>query len=262
MSKLQHRLDELAVRRRARPTLVTAPRPAAQDIPAALPGEIVNSDDGPCRRITVPFEALAADHGISAEALARPRQAALRGTTLTLDLRRSFLIDIETGGLAGTPCFLIGVVDLGRWPLVVEQWLAGDYPEEVGVLAQLARVAATRDIWISFNGRSFDEPFVRDRARLTRVALPAARAHFDLLHAARRRWKHELPDCRLVTLEERLLDRHRVGDVPGGDVPALIHHFYRTGNARPLMPVLEHNQLDLLSSTQLLLRLTSPGDTE
>jgi len=52
--------------------------------------------------------------------------------------------------------------------------------------------------------------------------------------------------------------RTRVGDVPSSQVPHLFHHFYRTGNARPLAPVLEHNRIDLVSCAELLHRLTRP----
>ena len=60
---------------------------------------------------------------------------------------------------------------------------------------------------------------------------------------------------RLETLEQHVLSRTRVGDVPSCDVPDLFHHFVRTRNAAPLRPVLEHNQLDLVSCAELLLQL-------
>jgi hypothetical protein len=166
------------------------------------------------------------------------------------------VIDIETGGFAGTPVFLIGLVLLDRWPLVVRQFLARDYPEEDAILRALAELAAQRSTWVTFNGKSFDEPMLRDRATLYRIPLPPPQLHVDLLHAARRAWRGELPDFRLATLEQRILGRQRVGDVPSCDVPDLFHYFIRTGNAAPLRPVLEHNRIDLLSATELLLRLS------
>ncbi|MGE0480189.1 MAG: ribonuclease H-like domain-containing protein [Phycisphaerae bacterium] len=169
-------------------------------------------------------------------------------------LRRALLVDIETGGLAGAPVFLIGVVRLDDDPPAVVQWLARDYREEQAILARFAALADERDVWLSFNGKSFDEPFLRDRATLHRVALARPRTHVDLLHLARRRWRGDFPDCRLETLEHRVLGRKRVGDVPGSDIPDLFHHFMKTGNARPLRPVLEHNRRDLVACAELLLR--------
>jgi tetratricopeptide (TPR) repeat protein len=53
--------------------------------------------------------------------------------------------------------------------------------------------------------------------------------------------------CRLGTLERVLCDVTRVGDVPGMEIPARYFRFLRSGDARPLEPVLEHNRLDLIS---------------
>lgn len=175
-----------------------------------------------------------------------------------MDPQRTLVMDIETGGFSGTPVFLIGVVALDRRPLCVEQWLACDYPEEEAILHRLARRARKRDTWVTFNGKAFDAPFVLDRAAIYGIELRPPRVHVDLLHAARRRWRRKLPDCRLETLERRVLKRTRMGDVPSCDVPDLFHHFVRTRNAGPLAPVLEHNQLDLVSSTELLLELARP----
>lgn len=172
-----------------------------------------------------------------------------------LDPARTVFLDIETGGFAGTPVFLIGVVLPDKRPLRVRQYLARDYPEEAAILHTVKELAATRDTWVTFNGRSFDEPFLRDRATLHRLHIPATRIHVDLLHTARRLWRADLPNCKLTTLEEHILGRPRVGDVPSADVPDLFHHFVRTGNATPLRPVLEHNQLDLISCVELLLRV-------
>jgi tetratricopeptide (TPR) repeat protein len=80
--------------------------------------------------------------------------------------------------------------------------------------------------------------------------------HFDMLHPARRLWRAREETakdpsgeggCRLGTLERVLCDVTRVGDIPGMDIPARYFRFLRSGDARPLEPVLEHNRLDLIS---------------
>ena len=53
--------------------------------------------------------------------------------------------------------------------------------------------------------------------------------------------------CRLSTLERRLFDVRRVGDVPGMEIPSRFFGFVRSGDPRPLEPVLEHNRIDLVS---------------
>ncbi len=56
-----------------------------------------------------------------------------------------------------------------------------------------------------------DVPFLRARAVVHRVHLSLPPRHLDLLHAARRRWREELADCRLQTIERRVCRRRRVG---------------------------------------------------
>jgi tetratricopeptide (TPR) repeat protein len=68
--------------------------------------------------------------------------------------------------------------------------------------------------------------------------------------------------CRLSTLERTLFDVRRVGDVPGFEIPSRFFHFMRSGDPRPLEPVLEHNRLDLVSLaavTARAVRLVAEG---
>jgi len=60
-----------------------------------------------------------------------------------------------------------------------------------------------------------------------------------------------------------LLGHRRQGDVPGFEIPQRYFQFVRTGDARPLVPVLAHNRLDLLSLAALTtkaLRLVKDGE--
>ena len=70
--------------------------------------------------------------------------------------------------------------------------------------------------------------------------------------------------CSLAALEQSVLGARRTGDVPGFEIPARYFQFVRSGDARPLVAVLEHNRLDLLSLAGLTARLldlvrTGPG---
>ncbi len=89
----------------------------------------------------------------------------------------------------------------------------------------------------------------------------ALRPHLDILYPARRFWGNAgVPasggdGCSLSALEMRVLDARRPGDVGGAEIPARYFRFLRTGDARPLAQVLEHNRLDLLSLAGLTSRL-------
>jgi hypothetical protein len=209
-----------------------------------------------CWHVETPFADACARHGFAVpDRLAAFAAVPAAESLGPLAPHATIVIDIETGGFAGTEVFLVGLVKLDRRPLCVVQWLARDYPEEAAILHALAELRPQRNTWVTFNGKSFDGPFLSDRAAVHRVPLSLPENHFDLLHHARRRWKTELPNCRLKTLERHILGWTRVGDVEGWDIPDLFHHFLRTGNAAPLRPVLQHNQLDLISCTEMLLRL-------
>ncbi len=171
---------------------------------------------------------------------------------------RLLVVDIETGGFSGSPVFLIGALEVDAVRAHIVQFLARDYPEEVGILRAFAALADSCGVWVTFNGKSFDHPFLRDRATRHRMSLPEPPSHIDLLPLARRKWRGVTPDCKLATLERHILGRARLDDIPGSDVPDLFHHFIRTGNARPLRAVLEHNRLDLLASYELFGHLGVP----
>jgi uncharacterized protein YprB with RNaseH-like and TPR domain len=256
MDDIRRQLDELkaTLPPRATPTPPSTPAVAALD--AILGGSESRAGEAAYWLVETLFDAIWAGHTVEQGRLAAPLfDPGGAEEPAVIDPRGTMILDIETGGFAGTPVFLIGVVLLDQRPLTVRQLLARDYPEEETILRALAELAAARDTWVTFNGKTFDEPMLRDRATLHRVPLAAPRLHVDLLHAARRAWRGTVPNCRLTTLERHILSRERIGDVPSMDVPDLFHHFMRTGNAAPLRAVLEHNRIDLLSATELLLRL-------
>src|SRR5205807_4589491 len=91
--------------------------------------------------------------------------------------------------------------------------------------------------------------------------------HVDVLHPARRFWKRDPGDgdeslgCSLIALEGRILGARRVGDVPGFEIPERYFQFLRSGDARPLAAVLEHNRLDLVSLAGLTGRLLHLAQT-
>ena len=161
-------------------------------------------------------------------------------------------MDIETCGLAGACIFLIGVMTYRDGDLLFEQFLARHYGEEPAILTAFARRLARADSLVTFNGKSFDMTSIRDRAVFHGLALPETPAHCDLLHESRRRWRGDLPNCRLQTIEQHLCRRRRSGDIPGADIPDAYHGWVADGDARPIAAIVHHNLLDLLTMSQIL----------
>jgi len=176
-------------------------------------------------------------------------------------------LDLETTGLftgAGTQAFLVGCAAIEGDSIRVRQFLMPGFEHERAVLHELAGWAATHGALVTYNGKTFDVPLIETRFLFHRLPFPmAATPHLDMLHAARRLWRGRPntagpdPDessCSLSVLEKHLAGLHRVGDVPGFEIPSRYFQFVRDGDARPLEAVLEHNRLDLISLAAVMAR--------
>jgi uncharacterized protein len=166
---------------------------------------------------------------------------------------RTLFVDLETTGLsggAGTVAFLVGCgwFDMGAFQ--VRQFVLTSYAKERALLSAVADCFGATSLLVTYNGKTFDVPMMETRWMFHRMPLPLESVrHFDMLHPARRLWRSREDEggCRLGDLERVLCDVTRVGDVPGMDIPGRYFTFLRSGDARPLEPVLEHNRLDLIS---------------
>lgn len=167
-------------------------------------------------------------------------------------------VDLETTGLSSSPLFLIGTLAWEGEELVARQYLARHYGEEATVTALFASIMRARRLLVTFNGKSFDLPYVRMRAAAHRIRLGPELPHFDLLHICRRYWRSVLPNCKLQTLERLVCGRTRTGDIPGSEIPDAYHAYVRTENAADMVDILHHNLLDLLTMAELLTRLPPP----
>jgi len=177
------------------------------------------------------------------------------------DLRPEDMVffDLETTGLSSSPLFLIGTMIWDGAGLVTRQYFARDYSQEPAAVELFLGLTAGRRLLVSFNGKTFDQPFVRTRAAANSISCRFDMAHLDLLHVARRLWRHRLPDCKLQTLESCICGRMRHGDIPGHLIPDAYHDYVRTGNAAHMVAVLQHNLLDLITMADLIVRLPGSG---
>lgn len=172
-----------------------------------------------------------------------------------VDYQRMLFLDTETTGLAGgtgTVPFLVGLAWFEGRSLRVHQLFLRKLGEEAPMLRVLAERMAASSCLVTFNGKSFDWPLLRTRFVLNRVKTPSELPHLDLLHCARRVFKHRGAGTRLVHMEEHVLGHRRVDDVDGSLIPDLYFRYLRGGDGSALTPVLEHNANDLLLLAALL----------
>ncbi len=256
----------------ADPRQETLPDACSIDLGSVLGGEWRQRDGASCFVVETRREPSSVLGGETVGTLAGRLEEAAAGAALVAGAPASSpfgFFDLETTGLsggAGTYAFLVGCGgfdDDGAF--VTRQYLLVQFADERSLLASVAGELARAGALVSFNGRSFDLPLLEARFLYHRLEwIGADRPHVDMLHVARRFWRRRdgvatganAPEtgCSLIALEQQLLGTSRQGDVPGFEIPSRYFHFVRTGDARQLCAVLNHNRLDLLSLAALTVR--------
>jgi uncharacterized protein YprB with RNaseH-like and TPR domain len=176
-----------------------------------------------------------------------------------MNLRKTLFLDTETTGLSGgtgTFAFMIGLGFFEGDGFLVEQLFMRDYVEERASLSILRNLLQSFDYLVTFNGRHYDVPLLETRFILSRMTSKIREMpNFDLLFPSRKIWKGAYENCRLVTLESRLLGMEREDDVPSEWIPSLYFDYLQTKDARKIHRVFYHNRMDILAMVALTGRI-------
>ncbi len=246
----------------------SAPQRKRKPCVEILPGQQVQTQHGSLHLVEAFYEP-GHRHGRVrvADALsvstARLAQLALDPALEQIDLQGALFFDTETTGLAGgtgTVPFLIGVGWFEDQSLRLSQLFLRELGQEEPMLHWLRERVQQSSCIVSFNGKTFDWPLLRNRFVMNRVPAPALPPHLDLLHCARRILKARLGSVRLVELERQILGMHREDDVGGALIPQLYFDYLNGGDAGPLAGVIEHNANDLIALAALLAKLVQHFD--
>lgn len=234
----------------------------------ALPGKVHDTEHGQLHLIDEYLEPHH-HHGkapiskalqVSTERLA---QLALDPSLEGVDMRRALFLDTETTGLAGgtgTVPFLIGIGWFEDESMRIQQLFLPELGREAPMLHWLRERLAESSCVVSFNGKTFDWPLLRNRFVLNRVRAPALPPHLDLLHCARRILRPRLRSVRLVELERKVLGMYREDDISGALIPQLYFDYLDGGDVSPIAKVIEHNANDLIALAALVAKLVSHFD--
>jgi uncharacterized protein YprB with RNaseH-like and TPR domain len=175
-----------------------------------------------------------------------------------VDAEEIAFLDLETMGLWNNTVFLAGVGRIVAGHLQVRQYLAPGHADEPAVVSSaLADLAGAR-IVVTFNGRSADLPWLARRAFYYGLGPVPALVHVDLLYGTRRRYQYDegrLDRVRLPDVSDEILDLPRPEtDVPSWMVPEIYGHYAKAPDEREglLLPLLEHNRVDLETLVHLL----------
>jgi uncharacterized protein YprB with RNaseH-like and TPR domain len=227
----------------------------------AVPGEEAFFEGGAFWRVLTDASTVwsdaAAFHREYLEAVGSPFVPAATGFAALAPLKaarpeRICYLDIETTGLRMSPLFLVGLMYTSGASLLVDQLFARDYSEEETVLRFLAKCVPRFDILVTFNGITFDVPYIKERMTVHRLSFVPPPVHIDLLPLARVVVADRTPNHRLQTLETHLCGRKRIGDIPGAEIPGAYHEFVRTQDAKDMANIIHHNRLDLVTMLQLV----------
>ena len=164
------------------------------------------------------------------------------------------IIDIETLGLSERPIVLLGIAHPGKNQVCTKQYLLRDIQDEPSVIWSLVSQLESHHSMITYNGRSFDIPYIKQRLAYYGLDASLDNPHFDLLHFTRRALRHKLKDCKLDTVETYLGIKRDI-DIPGALVLQFYDTYLKTKNIGPLVAIVEHNKQDLVSLGTLFSRL-------
>ncbi len=165
------------------------------------------------------------------------------------------IVDIETLGLSERPIILLGIAKPKKNRFCVSQFLLRDIQDEPSAIHELVSQLDSDTSLITFNGKSFDIPYIKQRLAYYGLDAPLDYPNFDVLHFTRRAFKGKLSDCRLETVEKYVMGITREIDIPGALVPNFYDTYLTTGNVGPLVAIVEHNKQDLITLGKLFCRL-------
>ena len=177
-----------------------------------------------------------------------------------LEAERLLFFDTETTGLgvgAGNVAFMIGLGYYEGAEFHIEQLLIRNPAEEAAMLAYFNSLLSRFTHLVTYNGRTFDWPILKNRYVLHRMKLAHGQIRqLDFLYASRSLWRHTQSSCRLGQIEEKRLGFTRKDDTPGSLAPSLYFEYLANKRLEVLQGVFVHNEQDILSLAGLAIHLS------
>ena len=181
----------------------------------------------------------------------RCRDNLLKCISLT-DIENFKFMDIETKGLSNVPIILIGIAEIKGNKIIASQYFLRDYTEEPNIIEAYLSHLDDDSIHVTFNGKSFDVPFIKNRCVCNGIKADIDLPHLDLMYFAKNLWTDTLPNCQLQTIEREIFGIHREDDVPGQYIPGYYDTYLIENNIGPVVPIIEHNCQDIISLASFL----------
>ena len=171
-----------------------------------------------------------------------------------VDVEHLRFMDIETLGLKNVPIILIGIAYIENNKLISKQYLQRHGHEESSIIEAYISNLEDDSVDVTYNGARFDIPFVKNRADYFGIKYDK-HLHYDLLYFARKLYRERLENCRLQTVESYICGFERFNDVPGQFIPEYYKTYVDSQNIGPLVPIIRHNRLDIISLVDIFMRI-------
>ncbi len=159
------------------------------------------------------------------------------------------IFDIETTGLSHqyAKVVLIGYMFIKNGQIFIEQLFAETLEEEIDILNKFYDVTQSFSYLVSYNGNSFDIPFLNSRYAYNQLDKRFDKSmNIDLLRVARKLSKKlSLCDYKLKTVEE-FLGIYRKDTISGKESVDLYNQYIESPNKSLKSTILLHNFEDIL----------------
>jgi uncharacterized protein YprB with RNaseH-like and TPR domain len=168
--------------------------------------------------------------------------------------RKMLYFDIETTGLSSefNSIILIGMSYEKNGVFTVEQLFCEKMDEEELILEEFIRRLDEFDTIVTYNGRSFDVPFVNARMKNYNMNYSIKHENLDIIcHVRPNKQVLGLSSCSLKSVE-RLLGIGREDEIDGGESVRLYYEYLRNGNSRLKEQILLHNFEDVYNLPEVL----------
>ncbi len=159
------------------------------------------------------------------------------------------IFDIETTGLSHTfhHCILIGFIVYEHQHFVAHQLFCDTRHEEAQILNAFINIANKKSMLISYNGHSFDIPFLNSRLNHHKIQYKILKEkNFDLLRLVRTQKETlHLADLKLKSLE-KYLGINRKDTISGRESVHLYKYYEKSGDKDAKHKILLHNKEDII----------------
>lgn len=167
------------------------------------------------------------------------------------------IFDIETTGLypRRDQLILSGLISIDNNLATVTQYFAEDPSQEKAVVDATLKQLALSDVIITYNGRSFDLPFLQARAKRYRLPAPASFCDLDLYTVLR--YHSDLKDM-LGSLRQKSIEKFmdlattRDDEIDGGESVRLYNRYLESPNTALEKTILLHNHDDIMQLYRIL----------